>query len=165
MTLLLGEALRDGRQTSREGGSPRSVDQVDGVRVGDDDGDVDGGASRSVVATTSRHRWTCRRRGATQSDVLVTPGHTSCTVEEDEEAGVVEADVEGARVNWQWAMETQTRSRTEKTKKDAATTDLGNSPGTKGAAWLVITVTGERVQPAVPPRRDLVAEGPHGSTR
>jgi hypothetical protein len=27
---------------------PRSVDQVDGVRGGDDDGDVDGGASRSV---------------------------------------------------------------------------------------------------------------------
>jgi hypothetical protein len=34
---------------------PRSVDQADGVRVGDDDGDVDGGASQSVAATTSRH--------------------------------------------------------------------------------------------------------------
>jgi hypothetical protein len=32
---------------------PRSVDQVDGVRGGDDDGDVDGGASRSVGTTTS----------------------------------------------------------------------------------------------------------------
>jgi hypothetical protein len=37
---------------------PRSVDQADGMRVKDDDGDVDDGASRSVVATTSRHRWT-----------------------------------------------------------------------------------------------------------
>jgi hypothetical protein len=44
---------------------PRSVDQADSVRGGDDDGDVDGGASRSVMATTSRHRWTCRQRGAT----------------------------------------------------------------------------------------------------
>jgi hypothetical protein len=41
----------------------RSVDQADGVRGGDDDGkgDVEGGASRSVVATPSRRRWTCRR--------------------------------------------------------------------------------------------------------
>jgi hypothetical protein len=44
----------------------RSVHQGDDVRVVDDDGDVDGGASRSVVATMSWHRWTCRRRGATQ---------------------------------------------------------------------------------------------------
>jgi hypothetical protein len=31
-------------------------------------------------------------------------GHASCTIEEDEESGVVEADVEGARVDWRWAM-------------------------------------------------------------
>jgi hypothetical protein len=54
----------------------RSIDQADGVRVGDNDGDVDGGASQSVVATTSRHRWTCRRRGATQAGVPVTPHAT-----------------------------------------------------------------------------------------
>ncbi|PWZ41227.1 hypothetical protein Zm00014a_013962 [Zea mays] len=52
---------------------PRSIDQADGVHGGDDDGDVNGGASRSVVATTSRHKWTCRRRGTTQAGVLVTP--------------------------------------------------------------------------------------------
>jgi hypothetical protein len=40
----------------------------------------------------------------------------SCTIEEDEEVGVVEADVEGARVDWRWAMETQIRSLTGKTK-------------------------------------------------
>lgn len=33
--------------------------------------------------------------------------HTSCTVKEDEEADVVEANVEGARVDWRGAMETQ----------------------------------------------------------
>jgi hypothetical protein len=43
--------------------------------------------------------------------------HANCTVEEDEEAGVVEADVEGARVDLRWAMETQTRSLNGKTKK------------------------------------------------
>jgi hypothetical protein len=37
-----------------------------------------------------------------------TAGHASCTVEEDEEAGVVEADVEDVRVDWRWS--TQTRS-------------------------------------------------------
>jgi hypothetical protein len=51
---------------------PRSVDQADGVRVGDDDG----GSSRSVFATMSRHRWMCRRRGRTQADVSVTPHDT-----------------------------------------------------------------------------------------
>jgi hypothetical protein len=44
-------------------------------------------------------------------------GHTSCTIKEDEEVGVVEADVEGTRVDWRWAMETLTRSLTGKTKK------------------------------------------------
>jgi hypothetical protein len=54
---------------------PRSVDQADDVRVGDDNGDVDGGASRLVAATTSRHRWTCRRRGVTQAGVS---GYATC---------------------------------------------------------------------------------------
>jgi hypothetical protein len=77
MTLLFGEASRDGRQTSREGMvCPRSVDQDNDMRVRDDDGDIDGGAFRSVVATTSWHRWTCRRRGATHAGVLVTPQAT-----------------------------------------------------------------------------------------
>jgi hypothetical protein len=40
--------------------------------VGDDDGDVDIGASRSVVATACRHRWTCRQRGVVHADP-VTP--------------------------------------------------------------------------------------------
>jgi hypothetical protein len=44
----------------------RSVDQAYDMRGGDDDGDVDGGASRSMVTTMSRCRWTCKRRGATQ---------------------------------------------------------------------------------------------------
>jgi hypothetical protein len=51
----------------------RSVDQADNVRGGDDD--VDGGASRSAVATSWR-KWMCRRRGATQAVVPVTPQAT-----------------------------------------------------------------------------------------
>jgi hypothetical protein len=35
----------------------------------------------------------------------------------DEEVGVVEANVEGARVDWRWAMETQTRSLIGKIEK------------------------------------------------
>jgi hypothetical protein len=54
-------------------------------------------------------------------------GHTSCTVEEDEEAGVVEVDVEDARVDWRWA--TQTRSLTEKTKKMQQQQIWGHHPG------------------------------------
>jgi hypothetical protein len=46
---------------------PRSVDQADDVRGGDNDG----GAFRSVVATTSRHRAMCRRRGVTLASVPV----------------------------------------------------------------------------------------------
>ena len=45
----------------------------------DGEGDVEGGASRSVVAKTSRRRSTCRRRGAAQAGVPVTPQATPAT--------------------------------------------------------------------------------------
>jgi hypothetical protein len=35
-------------------------------------------------------------------------GHASCTIKEDEEVGVVEADVEDMRADWRWTMEMQT---------------------------------------------------------
>jgi hypothetical protein len=54
----------------------------------------------------SRRRWTCRRRDTTQAGAPVTLQSTP-SVEEDE-AGVVEADVDDARVNRRWATGTQT---------------------------------------------------------
>jgi hypothetical protein len=88
---------------------PRSVDHADSVRGGDDNVDVDGGAFRSVVTTMSRRRFTCRRRDVTHAGASVTLQSTP-DVEEDE-AGVVEADVDDARVDRRWATRTQTRSQ------------------------------------------------------
>lgn len=67
----------------------RSVDQANGVCGGDDE-------------PTYMDVQTKRRGHARLSEYAV--GHTSCTVEEDEETGVVEAVVDDVRVDRRWAM-------------------------------------------------------------
>jgi hypothetical protein len=54
-------------------------------------------------------------------------GHASCTVEEDEEAGVVEADVEDARVDWRWATQTWSLIGKKRKRYTTTTTNLGSA--------------------------------------
>jgi hypothetical protein len=103
-----------------------------------------------------RRWWRCRWQNLltscgddepTQIDVLAkrrrnnmraspgTPLAEPCsTVREYEGAGVVEADVDDAWADRRWAMETQTRSLTEKWK-DVAATDLVHHRGTLVEGW------------------------------